>query len=97
MRKKCESCKDYPDDKAIVNDGGVTDGKCLNQEKRDRELLKKQTSKIEEDINNIKKKGIDKIENVFKMKELIGGSKKAGQEPTAIKDPVTNELIVSND
>ena len=31
------------------------------------------------------------------MKELIGGSKKAGQQPTAIKDPVTNELIVSND
>ena len=24
--KKCESCKDEPDDKAIVNDGGVTDG-----------------------------------------------------------------------
>ena len=66
MRKKCESCKDEPDDKAIVNDGGVTDGKCLNQEKRDRELLKKQTSKIEEDINNIKKKGIGKIEKFLK-------------------------------
>ena len=39
-------------------------------------------------------KGMGRAGNVFKMKEVIAGSKKAGQEPTAIRNPVTNELIV---
>ena len=31
------------------------------------------------------------------MKELINGNKKAGQEPNAIRDPKTGELVVSNE
>ena len=38
-----------------------------------------------------------RVGNVFKMKEIISGPKKPEQIPTAIRDQVTNELIVSND
>ena len=61
------------------------------------DLLEKQTKKIEDEINNIKEKGMGRVGNVFKMKEIITGPKKGCQIPTAIKDPVSNELIVANE
>ena len=33
---------------------------------------------------------------IFKMKNIVTGNKKAAQEAQAIKNPETNELIVSN-
>ena len=33
---------------------------------------------------------------IFKMKEVVGGSKKSNIEPHAIKDPNTQELLVAN-
>ena len=32
---------------------------------------------------------------IFKLKQKIVGNKKAGQEPTAIRDPETEDLVVS--
>ena len=31
------------------------------------------------------------------MKESISGPKKGSQEPTAVKDPISGEMVVSND
>ena len=45
------------------------------------------------------KKEIIKVKEsgqIFKMKEVVGISKKAGTEPHAIVDPNTNELLVAN-
>ena len=63
----------------------------------DEELIKKQTRKIEKEILQVKSQKPGRVGMVFKMKELINGPKKAGQEPTAIRNPKTNELIVSNE
>jgi hypothetical protein len=45
----------------------------------------------------IKSQNLGKVGNIFKMKKLITGPKKGSQDPTAIKDPINNELIVSNE
>ena len=34
---------------------------------------------------------------MFRMRDVINGPKKGAQVPTAIKNPINDELIVSND
>ena len=63
----------------------------------DLELLKSQSNKIEQEILKLKSQKLGRVGSIFKMKEVINGPKKAGQEPTAIKDPVTGDLVVSNE
>ena len=62
----------------------------------DKKLIERQTKKIEEEIINIKSQKIGRIGSVFEMKELIDGPKKPSQEPTAIKDPVSGDLVVAS-
>ena len=69
----------------------------LSQEEKDKELLKRQSGKIEEQINLIKSQKHGRAGNVFKMKEAINGPKKKTQEPSAVKDPTTGELVVSSE
>ena len=57
-------------------------------------MLKKQTRKIEEAIEKIKDDKDGRCGKVFKMKEIIAGPKKGGQEAHAIRDPITKELVV---
>ena len=66
-----------------------------NQEEKDMDLLKRQSSKIEEQINLIKSEKLGRVGSIFKMKEVINGPKKKAQEPNAIKHPKTGDLIVS--
>ena len=63
----------------------------------DEELLQRQSKKIENSILKLKSQNLGGVGSVFKMKEVIIGQKKAGQEPTAIKDPITGDLVVAND
>ena len=70
----------------------VAQGKQSNEE-----LIKKQSEKIEEEIMRIKSSNVGRVGAVFKMKDVINGPKKSGQEPTAIRDPKSGELIVSSD
>ena len=67
-------------------------GNVINEE-----LLKKQSKKIWEEILKLKAQNLGRVGSVFKMKELINGPKKSGQEPTAIRDPKTGDLVVSNE
>ena len=75
------------------NDEGVDE----DEETRNKELLRKQSEKIEAQVLEIKDKKMGRVGNVFKMKEAIVGSKKSGQVPNAIKDPKTKELVVSSE
>ena len=59
------------------------------------ELLLKQSEALEVEVNEIKKTGAGRIARIFKLKLKIVGGKKARQEPTAIKDPETGDLLVS--
>ena len=51
---------------------------------------------MEKEIMNVKETRQGRVGQVFKMKGNISGQKKAGTEPHAIKDPITDELLVEN-
>ena len=70
--------------------------KEVTEEVANRNLLMKQSKRIEEEVIKIKSQNLGRVGNIFKMKEVITGPKKGSQDPTAIRDPNTNELIVSN-
>ena len=59
------------------------------------ELMQKQTDRVEKEINELKKMNQPKSTQMFKIAERIRGAKGASQEPTAVKDPKTNEIVVS--
>ena len=54
-------------------------------------ILKKQNDLIEESINQIKSKRYGRQISVFKMKDIIAGSKKPKQEAHAVLDSKTGE------
>ena len=58
-------------------------------------ISKRQNELIEDAINAIKSKGFGRQINVFKMKEIVAGSKKQKQEAHAVVDPKTGETVVS--
>ena len=51
---------------------------------------------MEEHISIVKKADNGRVTRIFKMKDIVTGNKKAAQEAKAIKNPETNELVVSN-
>ena len=65
------------------------------EEEMKKEILKKQNDLIEDSINKIKSKKFGRQINVFKMKDIIAGSKKPKQEAHAILDSKTGEKVVS--
>ena len=70
---------------------------CKTKDEKDKDLLKRQSEKLENAINRIKEKKLGRAGSVYKMKDEIAGHKKAKQEATAIHDPKTNELVVSKE
>ena len=52
---------------------------------------------MEEEINKLKLAKYGRSKNVFKMKEIVAGPKKSHQEPHAVMDSETEELVVSTD
>ena len=52
---------------------------------------------MKEEINKLKEWKFGRVTNIFKMKEIVGGSKKATQEAHAVIDPETKELVVANE
>ena len=69
---------------------------CTTQEEKDEVLLKEQGDKLEKEINEIKLQGKGRLTRIFKMKQKVLGSKKTSQEPSAIRDPASGDLLVSN-
>ena len=60
-----------------------------------KELLQKQSDKVEKEINELKQMNIPKGTQIFKIAERIRGPKGGIQEPSAVKDPSNNEVVVS--
>ena len=69
--------------------------KCMSDSDKLNDVLQNQAQRMEDEINEVKKTRVGRLARVFKMKQKIVGSKKAGQEPTAIKDPESGDLLVS--
>ena len=61
-----------------------------------KELLARQTKRIEEQVKDVMEKANGRVTRVFKMKEIISGKSKGAQEAQATINPETNELVVSN-
>ena len=100
--KKCKECRLLrcdPSDKRLHSkkeaQGPRNCISCRSQDEKDKNLLKRQTDRLESSINKIKEMKLGRAGSVYKMKDEIIGHKKAKQEATAIRDPTTNELIVS--
>ena len=59
-------------------------------------LLNRQSKRLEEEIKRAKETANGRVGKIYKMKEIIVGSKDVAQEAQAIKHPSTGELVVSN-
>ena len=42
-------------------------------------------------------KKLGRVGNIFKMKEIINGPKKGGQEPTAVRHPTSGDMVMSTE
>ena len=60
-----------------------------------RELLAKQSKKIEDEILSINKNCSGRVAKVFRMRDVVRGSRKGNQEAHAIVDTETKEVIVN--
>ena len=67
-----------------------------NNEEKAILLRTKETERMEAEILKVKAMKQGRATKVFKMREIISGSKNTGKEAHAIKDPKTDELVVSN-
>jgi len=63
--------------------------------KTDDELLKEQSRQIEEEILSVKDDSKGKVGRVFAMNKKLTGGKKQAQEPVAVRDPDTDELVTA--
>ena len=68
-----------------------------SQQEKDDDLKQKQSAKIEKHIEKIRTNNQGRAGNVFQIKRDITGPKKAGQEASSIKDPLTGEILVTKD
>ena len=59
-------------------------------------ILKKQSEKMEAEVLKVKSLKQGRVNNVFKMREVITGKNKTKQDAHAIYDEETKEMVVSN-
>ena len=69
---------------------------CQEDSEKNLLLLKRQPERMEKEILNVKESRRGRVGQIFKMKDKITGGKRAANEPHAIKDPKTNNMLVSN-
>ena len=69
----------------------------VDEQDANQDIIRKEAKSIEDEIMKIKSQNLGRVGNVFKMREVITGPKKASQEPTAIRNPINGELIVSSE
>ena len=60
-----------------------------------RESLNQNSKKIEDDISSLKSAKGGRITKVFRVKDMISGSKLGEQEQVSIKDSISGELLVN--
>ena len=58
----------------------------MDSEENVRELMRRQYDQLKDEINKLKENKYGRITNVFKMREIVAGPKKAPQEAHAVID-----------
>ena len=71
-----------------------SDKKRNGEEEEARELMRKQSERLEEEIKKVNTSKQSRAGKLFKMKEVITGPKKSGQEAQAIRNP-KGDLVVN--
>ena len=69
----------------------------VSEEKIAKKILESQSRRVEEEIEEIKSMKHGRATKVFKLRERIQGPKKGCQEPNAILDPESKDLVASPD
>ena len=69
----------------------------LDGDQKVRDLMRKQFEQLEEEIVKLKDNKYGRVTNVFKMREIVAGPKKAPQEAHAVIDNEKKELVVSTE
>ena len=77
-----------------VKGSAMSESHCFGKYEAN-EILKKQSEKIEEEVEQIRCMKQGWCSPVFQMKEVIAGPRKAGQEAASVKDPKTGKMVVS--
>jgi len=96
LMNKVEKIEDKLKFKAFGKTKPKTDKKqALKKIRTDEELLKEQAKQIEEEILKVKDDNKGKVGRVYAMKRMVNGGKKETQEPVAIRDPDSGELVVA--
>ena len=65
------------------------------KEEENKETIRKESKKIEEQVQALKKTKLGRVGQVLKLREAISGPKKKAQEAIALQDSRTGELVVS--
>ena len=65
--------------------------------KTDEEIVKEQAKYIEEEILKVKDDKKGKVGRVYEMKKRLCGGRKEAQEPVAVRNPDTGELVVATE
>ena len=71
--------------------------KDLTDEERAKDLLEKQTKRIDDSIKDIEKKGLSKVGRIHEVARQAKGKGKGAGQPMAIKDPNTGKLVVDKE
>ena len=71
--------------------------KDLTDEEKAKDLLEKQTKRIDESIKEIEKKGLSKVGRIHEVARQAKGKGKGAGQPTAIIDPNTGKLVVDKE
>ena len=61
------------------------------------DLLTAQIKRVDDELDELKKKGMNKMGQVFKIAKSVRGIEKEGVKAHAVKDPTTNKLIVNQE
>ena len=87
-KPKTESCKSRRLEQGHTSTCGMED-----EELKKTEILRRQNEVIEDSINKIKSEHFERQISIFKMKDIIAGSKKPKQEAHAVLDSKTGEKV----
>ena len=67
----------------------------VSDEVEAKELMRKQSDKMEAEILKVTSSKLGRCGQVFKMREVVAGPKKGGQEAQAVIDSRSGELVVA--
>ena len=69
----------------------------VSESSKAKELLAKQSKRMETERLKVNALKQGQTGSVFKMRDIVGGKKKANQDAHAVNDKETGEMVVSNE